>query len=128
MERVWIGAAALAGAAAVVADAAATHLLAADPGRLALAATGARYGLVHAAALVALAGLLRVVPGGAARVWLGVSGWCFVAALALFCAPLYLLAAGLVPGIVRLVPVGGMLFIAGWAELLHSALSPRRAR
>jgi len=116
MERVWIGAAALAGAAAVAADAAATHVLAADPGRLGLAATGARYGLV------------RVVPGGAARVWLGVSGWCFVAALALFCAPLYLLAAGLVPGIVRLVPVGGTLFIAGWAALLLSVLSPRRAR
>jgi uncharacterized membrane protein YgdD (TMEM256/DUF423 family) len=128
MERVWIAAAALAGAAAVAADAAATHLLAGDPARLGLAATGARYGLVHAAALVALAGLLRVVPAGAARIWLGISGWCFVAALALFCAPLFLLAAGLVPGIVRVVPVGGTLFIAGWVALLLAALSPRRAR
>jgi len=127
MERVWIGAAALAGAASVAADAAAAHLLAGDPGRLGLAATGARYGMVHAAALLALAALARFVPGGVARVWLGLAGWCFVAALALFCAPLFLLAAGLAPGIVRVVPVGGTLFIAGWAALLASALSPRRA-
>jgi uncharacterized membrane protein YgdD (TMEM256/DUF423 family) len=127
MERVWIAAAGLAGTAAGAADAAARHLIAADPYRLDLAATAARYGLVHAAALVALVGLRRAVPGGAARVWLAVSGWCFVAAVALFCGPLYLLAAGLAPAVAALVPVGGTLFIAGWAALLVAALSPRRA-
>jgi uncharacterized membrane protein YgdD (TMEM256/DUF423 family) len=126
MERVWIAVAGLSGTAAVAADAAARHLLAADPDRLGLAATGARYGLVHAAALVALVCLRRGVAGGAPRFWLGVSGWCLVAALLLFCAPLYLLAAGLAPGLRALVPTGGTLFIAGWAALLVSALAPRR--
>lgn len=127
MERIWIAAAALSGTAAVAADAAARHLLAGDPYRLGLAATAARYGLVHAAALLALALLPRFVPRGAARLWLAASGWCFVAALALFCGPLYLLAAGLAPAVAALVPVGGTLFIAGWAALLVSALSPRPA-
>ena len=126
MERVWIAVAALSGTAAVAADAAARHLLAADPYRLGLASTGARYGLVHAAALVALACLRRRDAAGAAGVWLALSGWCLVAALALFCGPLYLLAAGLASALAVLVPVGGTLFIAGWAALLVAALAPRR--
>jgi uncharacterized membrane protein YgdD (TMEM256/DUF423 family) len=127
MERVWIAAAALSGTAAVTADAAARHLLGGDPARLDLAVTAARYGLAHAAALLALALLLRAVPGGAARVWLLAAGWCFVAAVALFCGTLYLLAAGLAPALTPLVPIGGTLFIAGWAALFFAALSPRRA-
>lgn len=126
MERVWIAAAALSGTAAVVADAASRHLLGGDPGRLDLAATAARYGLVHAGVLVALALLLRTVPAGAARVWLGAAGWCFVAAQMLFCGTLYLLAWGLPPLFTPLVPVGGTLFIAGWAALFFAAVSPRR--
>ncbi|HZT51496.1 MAG TPA: DUF423 domain-containing protein [Stellaceae bacterium] len=127
MERVFIALAALAGGAAVAADAAARHLLASDPYRMGLAATAARYGLAHGAALLAVALLGRFVPAGAARLWLLASGWCFVAALVLFCAPLYVLAAGLAPGIAALVPVGGTLFIAGWAALFCAAASPRRA-
>ncbi len=64
------------------------------PARLDFAATAARYGLVHAASLVALALLLRTVPAGAARVWLLAAGWCFAAAVALFCGTLDLLACG----------------------------------
>lgn len=126
MERVWIAVAGLSGVAAVGADAAAAHLLAALPVRLGFAATAARYGLVHAVALVGLALMLSAVPAGAARLWLMVSGWCFVAAILLFCGTLYLQAAGFGSFLTPLVPAGGVLFIAGWAALFLSALTPRR--
>ena len=85
----------------------------------------ARYGLVHAAALLALAALLRDAPPGPPRAWLAASGWCFAAALLLFCGGLYLRAAGAGPAVTPLVPAGGTLFIAGWAALLVAALWPR---
>ncbi|HXQ50892.1 MAG TPA: DUF423 domain-containing protein [Stellaceae bacterium] len=125
MERLFAGVAALSGAAAVIADAAARHLLAGDEARVELAATAARYGLVHAAALLALAALLRDAPPGPPRAWLAASGWCFAAALLLFCGGLYLRAAGAGPAVTPLVPAGGTLFIAGWAALLVAALWPR---
>jgi uncharacterized membrane protein YgdD (TMEM256/DUF423 family) len=126
MDRIWIAVAALSGAAAVAADAVARHVLAGDPARADLVATGARYGLVHAAALLAAALLWQRTPGGAARLLLALGGWCFVAALALFSGTLYLLAAAASPAVTPLVPVGGVLFIAGWVALLCWALVPRR--
>jgi uncharacterized membrane protein YgdD (TMEM256/DUF423 family) len=123
MERFLIAVAALSGAAAVGADASAQHLLSGDAARIELAATGARYGLMHAAALVGVAALLR---GGAhARFWLLASAWCFAAALVLFCGTLYLHAAGLAPWLLPLVPTGGLLFIAAWVLLGVHALAPR---
>lgn len=126
MERVWIAAAGLSGTVAVAADAAAQHLLVADPYRLGLAAIAARYGLVHAAVLVALVCLRRVAAGRAAGFWLSASCWCIVAGLVLFCGPLYLRAAGVAPAIGVLVPVGGTVLIAGWTALFLSALCLRR--
>jgi uncharacterized membrane protein YgdD (TMEM256/DUF423 family) len=125
MERVFVLIAALSGLAAVLADAAARHLLAGDAARLDLAATGARYGLVHAAVLLTLAALLRGKESP--RLWLMLAGWCFAAALVLFCGVLYLDAAELAAGLVFLVPVGGTLFIAGWAALFVHTLMARRA-
>jgi uncharacterized membrane protein YgdD (TMEM256/DUF423 family) len=91
-----------------------------------LAATAARYGLMHAAALLAVAALLRQAVAG--RAWLLAAAWCFVAALVLFCGTLFLHAAGLAPGLTPLVPVGGTLFIAAWALLAVHALAPRPPR
>jgi uncharacterized membrane protein YgdD (TMEM256/DUF423 family) len=123
MERFLIAIAALSGAAAVIADASAQHLLAGDPARVELAATAARYGLMHAAALVGVAALLH--RGGPARGWLLASAWCFSAALVLFCGTLYLHAGGLAPWLLPLVPAGGLLFIAAWVLLGVHALAPR---
>lgn len=128
IERIWIAAAGLSGAAAVSADAAARHLLANAPYRLDLVATAARYGLFHAAALLAVAALARRVPPAGGRLWLLIGGWCFLAGMVLFCGSLYLLAAGLGPDIARLTPIGGVLLIAGWVALLVAALSPGRAQ
>lgn len=124
MERIFIAVAAAAGALSVGADAAAQHYLAGDEARAALAALGARYGLIHAAVLVAVALLLEVPAGGLARVALALSGWSFVVALVAFCGGLFLHAAGYA-AFAMVVPAGGVLFIAGWILLLVHALSPR---
>jgi uncharacterized membrane protein YgdD (TMEM256/DUF423 family) len=124
MERFFVGLAAVAGASAVAADAMTRHL-AANPAQAALAAIGSRYGLVHAAALLALAARLRFGAAGAPRTWLLASCWCFALALPLFCGTLFLLASGLGAVLTLLVPVGGTLFIAGWAALFIHAVAPR---
>ena len=116
----------LAGAAAVSGDAAARHLLAADPVRLDLAATAARYGLVHAGVLVALALALRGASGAAralARRRRLVLRRGAGAVLRHARSPRRRGAGLLAP----LVPLGGMLFIAGWAALLVHAVVPRQA-
>lgn len=125
MPRFLLAVAALSGLAAVIADASATHLLAGDTERINLASTGARYGLAHAAVLLALAGLLPRAEAGAPRAWLLGAAWCFVAALVLFSGTLYLLAAGVAHVLLPLVPVGGTLFILGWAALVLAAFARR---
>jgi uncharacterized membrane protein YgdD (TMEM256/DUF423 family) len=126
-ERLWLALAGLSGAAAVAAEAASRHLLAGDPYRLELAATGGRYGLIHAVALVAVALLADAARPGARRRWLAISGWCLAAALLLFPGSLYLLAAGAPGAVARLTPIGGTLFIAGWLALAVAALQRRPA-
>lgn len=126
MQRLWLALAGLSGAAGVAAEAASRHLLVGDAHRLELAATGGRYGLVHAVALLAAAALYAGARLGPARRWLAVSGWCFAAALLLFPGSLYLLAAGASPFLAWLTPIGGTLFIAGWLALAVAALQKRR--
>jgi uncharacterized membrane protein YgdD (TMEM256/DUF423 family) len=123
MQRLVLAFAGLAGAFAVAGDAAARHLLAFDPARAEFASTAARYGLIHALALLALAALLRQAAPGAARLGLAASCWCFIAAILLFCGGLGLLAAGFSPNLVWMVPAGGSLFILGWAVLFIAALA-----
>jgi uncharacterized membrane protein YgdD (TMEM256/DUF423 family) len=111
-----------AGAISVAVDAAATHLLAGDAYRLGLAETASRYGLIHAAALVALVFLID-----RGSCWLRAAGWCFIVGLVLFCGSLDLLAGGAPPIIARAAPWGGTAFILGWLALLVAALRPKKA-
>lgn len=122
--RAFLVIAGLSGAISVGTDAAARHLLAGDAYRFELAATSARYGLIHAAALV---GVAVLCDRDGAGFWLGASGWLFVAGLALFCGSLDLIAAGAPPGLAALAPWGGTAFIAAWVALLVAALATRRA-
>lgn len=127
IERVWLAIAGLYGAAAVSADAAASHLLADTPARAELARTAAHYGLIHAVALAAAAALWRGGARGAAAVFLLLAGWCFLAGTTFFSGALLLLAAGAPHGVARLAPIGGSLLIVGWLALFLHALAPRRA-
>lgn len=122
-SRSFLAIAGVAGAASVGVDAAAAHLLAGDPYRLGLATTAARYGLIHAAALVALALLIE----RRGNFWLAAAGWCFVAGLLMFCGSLDLLAAGAPRGFAMTAPWGGTAFILGWLAILIAALRPKRA-
>jgi uncharacterized membrane protein YgdD (TMEM256/DUF423 family) len=116
MRKLWIVAAGLNGLAAVTAGAAAQHLWADEPAR-ALADTAIRYGLPHAAALLALGALPR--PARAlARGLLAVAGTVLALGVTLFAGSLYALAAGAPPLLTYVVPTGGSLMILGWGLLI----------
>ena len=116
-RRLWLGAAALAGAAAVVLAASSAHL--ADAGARPDVDLASRFLLCHALALMGIAALVR--PG--AR-WLHVAGALFVAGSTCFAGGLCL-AALVDHRFVPLVPVGGTLLILGWLALLAAAVVRR---
>jgi uncharacterized membrane protein YgdD (TMEM256/DUF423 family) len=120
-SRIFLAVAGAVGAVSVAVDAAATHLLAGDTYRIDLAGTASRYGLIHAAALLALAFLIE--RGGR---WFRAAGWCFILGLILFCGSLDLIAAGAPPIVARAAPWGGTAFILGWLAVLVAALRPKR--
>lgn len=75
------------------------------PEMLAVFETGVRYQAYHALGLLALAALKG--PDKA--------GWCFVAGVALFSGSLYALALTGVRWLGAITPIGGVLFLVGWA-------------
>ena len=83
-----------------------------EPDMLAVFETGVKYQVYHALALLAL---------GAAR-GPDKAGWCFVAGVAVFSGSLYLLALTGEKRLGMITPIGGALFLAGWALF---ALKPR---
>jgi uncharacterized membrane protein YgdD (TMEM256/DUF423 family) len=121
MRKWWIVAAGLNGLAAVAAGAAAQHVWIDDADR-ALADTAVRYGLPHAAALLALGALPN--PGRKlARGLLAIAGSALALGATLFSGSLYALAAGAPPMLTYVVPVGGSLMILGWGSLLAFGVS-----
>ena len=120
MERTFILIAALAGFLGVALGAFGAHGLRArlSPEMLAVFETGVRYHLVHAVALLALAGLMNRLNG-----WLvTTAGWLFVAGIVLFSGSLYLLALTGVTILGAITPLGGLAFLAGWACLAFAAI------
>jgi len=118
MTRAWLAIAGLAGLICVAAGAAAAHV-AGDPRASELLRSGALYGLVHAAALIAVAtmGERRERVGLA----LGVAGWGFAAGIVLFSFSLFALALTEIGGFARVTPFGGVALMIGWAALAISA-------
>jgi uncharacterized membrane protein YgdD (TMEM256/DUF423 family) len=84
--------------------------------RLDWVSTGARYQLIHAAALLALAALAPRLKSGRAR-W---SARAFFYGPLLFSATLYAMALGAPLWLGAVTPLGGLFMLAGWA-LLFSA-------
>lgn len=78
-----------------------------SPEMLAVFETGVRYHAYHALGLI----LLGAVRGP------DKAGWCFLGGIALFSGSLYLLAATGVRKLGMITPLGGLLFLAGWALL-----------
>lgn len=121
--RTWLAAGALAGLLAVVGGALASHALAGLPAeRAAWVDTGLRYQMLHSAALLAVGILARAER---ARL-LDLAGAAFVAGLLLFSGLLYARGLGAPAWTSRIVPVGGLSYMAGWVALLAFALKTRR--
>lgn len=122
MTRIWLAIAGLGGAVSVVAGALAAHL-ADDPKAAELLRTGALYGMVHAAALVAFVALAqgREPRRGTAVV----AGWSFAVGIVLFSGSLFALAAGAARWVGWVTPFGGVALIAGWATLAILAFRRR---
>ena len=84
--------------------------------------TAARYQLLHAAALLALAGWLRQTTGASERFarW---AACCWIAGIAIFSGSLYFLALSGPRWLGPVTPLGGAALIAGWLLLIGSALA-----
>jgi uncharacterized membrane protein YgdD (TMEM256/DUF423 family) len=80
---------------------------------LAVFETGARYQMVHALALLAVALVAARMPSAAASA----AGWLFCAGIVLFSGSLYALALTGVRVLGAITPLGGVCFLAGWAAL-----------
>jgi uncharacterized membrane protein YgdD (TMEM256/DUF423 family) len=120
MERTFILIATLAGLLGVALGAFGAHGLRGrlTPEMLAVFETGVRYQLVHAVALLAMAGLMDRLNG-----WLiTTAGWLFVAGIVLFSGSLYLLALTGATILGAITPLGGLAFLAGWACLAIAAI------
>lgn len=122
MTRIWLAVAGIGGLVSVLAGAAAAHV--AGDGRAAdLLRTGALYGMVHAAALIAVIGMAqgREPRRGAAFI----AGWSFATGIVLFSFSLFALALGGGRWLGWVTPLGGVAFMLGWLALTSLALRRR---
>ncbi len=120
--RLWISAAAVNGFLALALGAHAAHSLRGrvDPEIVGWVEVGADYGLAHALALLGV-GLLA---GRTARprLTLRLAGWGFLAGTLLFSGALYVMGLTGSRTLGPIVPVGGVLLMAGWVALFAYGL------
>jgi uncharacterized membrane protein YgdD (TMEM256/DUF423 family) len=125
LTRAWIAIAATGGFFSVAAGAIAAHIAGGDARAAELLRTGALYGMVHAAALLAASALAR--RGDRPSLLLVIAGWCFAAGLLLFSGSLFALALTRAGWLAAVTPFGGTALLIGWATLgLYSAAARRR--
>lgn len=125
MTRLWISLGAASGFLAVAMGAFAAHSLSGrlSPEALGWVETGARYEIVHALALLAVAVLaLREIRPS---IVLAVAGWAFLIGTVLFSGSLYAMALAGWRELGMVVPVGGVGFLIGWGALAVHGLSAR---
>ena len=120
-RRTWTALAAVAGFVSVAAGAFAAHGIE-DPSAREWLRTGSTYGFVHVLATLAC---LPLMAAGAQRARLA-PGF-FLAGVALFSGSLYAMALGGPRWLGAITPVGGVLFLVGWAVIAWAALELDRA-
>jgi uncharacterized membrane protein YgdD (TMEM256/DUF423 family) len=91
-----------------------------SPEMLAVFETGVRYQMYHALAILIVAAAIGHI--GNARL-LAIAGWSFFAGVLLFSGSLYALALTGVATLGAITPVGGLLFLIGWACLAVFAIA-----
>jgi uncharacterized membrane protein YgdD (TMEM256/DUF423 family) len=114
MIRAWLIAAAIGGFLSVAAGAAAAHLPAAERAAE-LLRTGAVYGMVHAAALIAVTAMAQ--SPGRLGLALTIAGWSFAGGMLLFSLSLFALALTGREWLAMITPFGGAGLLVGWAAL-----------
>lgn len=90
------------------------------PKQLSAYETGVLYHLFHSMGLLVIALLYHRAPSRA----LGVAGWCMVGGILLFSGSLYAMAIGPVEGIGWVTPIGGTIWLIGWALALFGVQLP----
>lgn len=115
MSNIWFRTAALFMLAGVALGAFGAHLLQRHlhPAAMQVYHTGIIYHYIHALGLFAVAAAMSQRPGPRAR-W---AGYCFVSGILIFSGSLYLVALTAIRLFGLITPVGGLLFLAGWALL-----------
>jgi uncharacterized membrane protein YgdD (TMEM256/DUF423 family) len=91
-----------------------------SPEMLGVFETGVRYQMYHAFAVLIVAAAIGHI--GTARL-LVIAGWFFFAGILLFSGSLYALALTSVGILGAITPVGGLLFLIGWACLAVFAVA-----
>lgn len=119
MDRLFTAIGAVSAFISVGAGAFGAHALKArlPPDLLAVFETGARYQMIHALGLLAVAWAITRWPQRTTAA----SGWCFIGGTVIFSGSLYLLALTGARGFGAITPVGGVLFLAGWLLLAYAA-------
>ncbi|MDE2355254.1 MAG: DUF423 domain-containing protein [Alphaproteobacteria bacterium] len=107
--------AALSGLFSVAFGAFAAHGMANHLEAQSLLKTGAQYEAIHALAALAALAILKTPRGRILTAWL------FLLGSVLFCGSLYALALGAPRITGAITPVGGLLFMAGWASFALNA-------
>ena len=120
MDKIWIGLGAAYGFLAVGLGAFGAHALKTrlSTDMLAVWRTAVEYHFYHALALLLLGIIARQTPSPV----LNASGSCFALGVLLFSGSLYALALSEVRILGAITPLGGLLFLAGWALLGYAVL------
>lgn len=123
MDRVFFLIGSLSAAVGVAAGAFGAHTLRGrlTPDLLNVFETGVRYHLIHALALLTVAGAASRWPGPA----VSLAGWCFVAGTILFSGSLYALCLTGLRTLGMITPLGGLSLIVGWLLLGWAAWQGR---
>jgi uncharacterized membrane protein YgdD (TMEM256/DUF423 family) len=123
MDRTFLLIGAVLGFVGVAFGAFAAHALKSrlSPEMLGVFETAVRYQMYHAFAVLIVAAAIGHI--GTARL-LVIAGWSFVAGILLFSGSLYALALSSVGILGAITPIGGLLFLIGWACLAVFAVIP----
>lgn len=121
MVRLFFGIGAAFGLLGVAAGAFAAHGLRErlEPRMLEVFETAARYQLIHALALIAVAWAATRWPGAAVTA----AGASFIAGILIFSGSLYALSLTGLRWLGAITPLGGFALIVGWACLIWAAFS-----
>ncbi|MBL7193265.1 MAG: DUF423 domain-containing protein [Pirellulales bacterium] len=124
--KLWIVSGAVIGGVAVAMGSFGAHSLKATleaSGQAANWETAVRYAVFHALALLVVGVAAGLPQAAAARGWLSVAGWSFFVGTLIFSGFLSVLALSGMRWLGAIVPIGGVLFLVGWACLAMAGMA-----